>query len=434
MDTSAGRIPEWLIEEWQEIHAIEPQLFPDKNLISHIPFYSVPHSRLAESYLELCEAFGDNVSHVFLIPWLVRGGADLVALNYIRALHGRFAKNIVVITTLPHDSVWQKRLPKKVRFIEFGKKYAFLSGEEKEKLLTRLLLQMAPEVIHNINSELGYDIFIKYGQALKTVSRLYACSFCGDVSAEGGRVGYPFGHLPACFDHLTAVLTDNCWHVEDMHRIYALDRKKMIVHYQPAPNTVREMQTDEACPSEGRLKKETMDIVWAGRLDRQKRPDILLEIARRCQHMPFRFHVYGSFVLDRDRVIEKKFKAAENLTYHGTFDGLPNIRGIFDYDLFLNTSQWDGLPNILLEAISLGLPVVSSDAGGICELIRHDMTGFLISPYDHVDAYVDCLKKIYADRSVLSEIAEAARTLVQSRHSWESFVNTMKEIPGYCQT
>ena len=423
---TGNRLPDWLIREWQTIHDIEPQLFPSKQLVEHIPFYTVPNSRLAEPYTELCRLYGDGVSHVFLIPWLVRGGADLVTLNYIQAICGRFAENIVVISTLPYDSVWQKRLPANVRFIEFGKNYAFLSVEEKEKLLTRLLLQMTPEVIHNINSELGYNIFIKYGNALKTFSKLYASSFCGDVTPEGARVGYPFGPLAECFDHLTGVLTDNQSHIDVLCRTYALDKTKMTVHYQPAPVVGKKKEFDPVT-----LKKDGLDILWAGRLDRQKRPDILLEVARRCQHMPFRFHVYGSFVIDNDHAIEKRFKAAENLTYHGTFDGLPNIREISDYDLFLNTSQWDGLPNILLEAISLGLPVVSSDVGGISELVQHEYTGLLVDSYDNIDDYAKCLEQIHEDRSLLPALANNANALIQSRHTWDTFREQLKDIPGY---
>ena len=116
----------------------------------------------------------------------------------------------------------------------------------------------------------------------------------------------------------------------------------------------------------------------------------------------------------------------ENLTYHGGFDRLPSLPAE-QYDLFLYTSEWDGLPNVLLEAISLGLPIVASNVGGISELIHHEKTGFLITPYDDADQFSDCLRKIAENPSVLGPISDNAYQLVSSRHSWETFNGRMKD-------
>jgi glycosyltransferase involved in cell wall biosynthesis len=72
----------------------------------------------------------------------------------------------------------------------------------------------------------------------------------------------------------------------------------------------------------------------------------------------------------------------------------------------------------LLEAVSLGLPVIASDSGGVSELISNGVTGFIVSPFDNIDGYVDTLKKIHQDRSVLHGIAGKALKLLKSKHSW----------------
>lgn len=420
------RIPEWLIQEWRDIHSVEPEIFPEKWLIETIPTYHVPNSRIAEPYLELCSLYGEDVSHVFLVPWLVKGGADLVVINYVQSLTMQnLAKHIAVISTLNVDSPWKERLPEQARFIEFGKKFHWLSPEEQEKLLIRLLVQNSPNVIHNINSDLGYRLFVKYGKALQRMSKLYASSFCLDMTEEGRYAGYPIWYLPKCFDILEALLSENHTHLEVLEGIYAFDRKKMYVHYQPVAPVAKQKQFDGTY-----LNKETFDILWAGRLDRQKRPDILIQIAERCKDLPFRFHVYGSTVLDAD-LYTKRFEELENISYHGAFNGLPSI-DMNNYDIFLYTSQWDGMPNVLLEAVSLGLPVIASDVGGIRELIVHKKTGFLITPYTDADAYSDCLQCIFEDRSILAEIASRTFQLLAERHSWKVFNENIKKIPHYC--
>ena len=417
-------LPDWLITEWREIHAIEPELFPEAWLTQTIQVKHVFHSGIGKPYIEMCRLYGKNVSHVFLVPWLKMGGADLEALNYIEALvkYG-FGKEIVVIATCNTESPWARRLPGRIRFIEFGKLYPHLAAREQETLLTRVLIQMAPQAVHNLNSDLGYRIFVKYGKALKSVSNLYANTFCKEVTSEGQTVGYAFLYLPGCFDHLTAIASDNQAFLDDLRTLYAFDKEKLYVHYQPIQNT--EKRVRRASGGE----KERLDVLWAGRMDRQKRPDILAKIAAACADLPYVFHVYGAPLLEADRSC-KTLKRQKNVICHGGYDGFVSLLSE-RYDLFLYTSQWDGLPNVLLEAIASGLPVVASDVGGIRELIVNGKTGFLIDPYDDVDAYVACLQRICSDRSQLESAIGNAQELVRSRHSWERFRDDLGKFPGY---
>lgn len=429
MDVSSGdgeAIPSWLVEEWRDIHQLDPKLFPDQALLESVTFYlyTMPVSEIGRCYSELCALYGSNKSHVFLVPWLLRGGADLVALNYINALAQQaLAGDIVVIATVDACSPWSEKLPASVRFIPFGSSYSHLSHDEQEKLLVRLLLQKAPKVIHNINSDLGYRLFVKYGKALSSISNLYASSFCIDLGPEGNMTGYPVWYLPACFDVLKSIFSDNRKHLELLHTLYALSKEKMQIHYQPM-QSVNATRKKTVRATSGRL-----EILWAGRLDRQKRPDLLIELARKSVHLPFHFHVYGSPVMDMKKY-NYSFSRNRNITYHGHFDGLFSIPAR-DYDVFLYTSQWDGLPNILLEAISLGYPVIASNVGGVSELIIDGDTGFLVEPYDDTDRFVHCLRRIFDDRSISDTMVKNAQALVSERHSWEAFQESLTKIPGY---
>jgi glycosyltransferase involved in cell wall biosynthesis len=373
----------------------------------------------------LYDLIGDDVTHVYLVPWIMIGGADLELLNTIVALTELIPDaRIAVIATQDVNSVWKNRLPGSVRFVEFGRNYGYLPMDRQELLLTRLLLQLAPNVVHNINSKLGYRIFSKYGAALADVSRLYASSFCGDRSPEGRMAGYPFGLLNDCFDFLTGVISDNQAHVDELIRIYGMEREKFICQYHPAPKMIDSKHFDEAT-----LPKARLDVLWAGRIDRQKRPDILIAVADACRDLPFTFHAFGSSVLDADQ-FTKRFRAMDNLIFYGPFDGLTSLDAN-KFDVFLNTSQWDGLPNILLEAMSMGLPVVSSAVGGIPELIHDRVTGFLVSPFDDVSAYRKILFHLYENMEVLNTTKSAAANFIAERHGWPAFIESFKKIPGY---
>ncbi len=148
-------------------------------------------SALGSAYREMLHALGgDEVSHVFLLPWLKRGGADLVALHHISHLVGEFGAKVLVITTESSDSPWLSRLPEQVRVIDFGKFAPRLSPDAQRILLTRLLLKLAPRVIHNVNSPVGWEIYSRYGRALSQGSGLYASLFGFDYTDELEPYGY----------------------------------------------------------------------------------------------------------------------------------------------------------------------------------------------------------------------------------------------------
>ena len=118
------------------------------------------------------------------------------------------------------------------------------------------------------------------------------------------------------------------------------------------------------------------------------------------------------------------------MTYHGPFDGfesLPTER----FDVFLYTSQWDGLPNVLLEAMAAGLAVVAPDVGGVGELIIPGQTGYLISPYDDVEAFVAAIDRIAAHPGIAAELVRNGYHLLSRRHSWASFARAITSAPGY---
>ncbi|MGE3805498.1 MAG: glycosyltransferase [Gemmataceae bacterium] len=419
---SVRKPPQWVIQACRAIGSIEPLIRADDEFWSKVEDYRVPPPHSAKAYATLCAHVGGAVGHLFLVPWLKTGGADLEALNYVRvAVEQGTGSQAIVVATDDDLSPWADRLPAGVTFIPFSRIAGRLDQEAQRRLLATFLVQLGPAVIHNLNSRLGYEVFVRHGRALKQVARLFTSAFCLDYSAGGGPVGYLVDYLPHCAESLSGIFADNQHVIRWLRDTYGYDQHLLHLHYQPA-----HLRAAERREASGELQ-----VLWAARLDRQKRPDILAEVARRAQELPVHFHVYGSPVL-RDSRKSERFSSAPNLTFHGPFDGfedLPTER----FDLFLNTSQWEGLPNVLLEALACGRPVLSSDVGGIGELILHGETGLLVSPFDDVDGYVRELAAICADRGQLARLAERGHQLVAERHSWQGFRRAVEQVPGYLE-
>lgn len=415
--------PDWFIEEWRRIHEIEPELFPSPDIVSTLARYRCEKSAITSRYPEISALVGPSPTHIFLLPALKYGGADLEAIHLMTAIVDENPDSrVVCLTTENTDSPWLGKLPEKVRAIEFGKLLASFPVDEQATLLLRLLLQKSPQVIHNIHSPLGFKLFNDNGASLATQSKLFLSLFSVGLSAEGRMVGYALDYLPLIMDCLTGVFTDNRQLVNQLCDLYAFAREKFSVIYFPTRHSVK--------PQGRKTPGNSLHVLWAGRIDREKCPEVLIQIASALTALPVHFHVYGEPVLDPAGFLHlQKLKELPNVTTYGRYDGFESIPAS-KYELFLYTSQWDGLPNVLLEAITAGLPVIAPDVGGVNELIN-ETTGFLVSRPEAVDEYVEYLKIILNNYEVVIPKVEAASALVATRHSWNSFVSSLRQVPQY---
>lgn len=104
-----------------------------------------------------------------------------------------------------------------------------------------------------------------------------------------------------------------------------------------------------------------------------------------------------------------------------TFTGrLPKTEWIAlakEYDFFINTTNFDNTPVSVMEAMALGLPVVSTDVGGVPALIQHQENGILVSPKD-AEAMAQEILSLMENPSRAILLAQSARSLSQT-FDWE---------------
>jgi colanic acid/amylovoran biosynthesis glycosyltransferase len=87
-------------------------------------------------------------------------------------------------------------------------------------------------------------------------------------------------------------------------------------------------------------------------------------------------------------------------------------------DVFLHTSLTEGLPNVVLEAMSCGLAVVATDVGGTSEALREGVEGFLVPPRD-AGAVAAALRKLWRNPELRTRLGHAARARVEAEFTIE---------------
>jgi len=87
----------------------------------------------------------------------------------------------------------------------------------------------------------------------------------------------------------------------------------------------------------------------------------------------------------------------------------------------------DGLPNVVLEALASGTPLVSTPAGGIASVVEHGRTGLLVPERDP-DALAAAIEMLLADGALRTRIGEAARREVCERYTWDQYAARLEAI------
>jgi glycosyltransferase involved in cell wall biosynthesis len=415
-------LPSWAASEMEEIAAtLDPAFHPVGPITPHLQYYAMPleHHYPGIVYARLRRQVTGKIDVVILVPWLKQGGADLGAIHFATALHDTFGKKVLVIGTEAADSPWASRLPEGVQFLDAGTDMAQLSADERRLVMVRLMLQLAPETIHLMNSYLGWQMVASHAKALRHTTRLYASLYCDDVSEGGQLVGYAQSFLMDCYESLDGVISDNGVVGAEWSR--SMGMAPSLFHVVPFP--VRE----PARPLPPQMPA-ARTLLWAGRLDRQKRPDVLLAIA---QAMPdWTFDVYGQAVVNQESPAMAGLRKAPNVRLRGAFNDFYTVVRP-DHLALVYTTQWDGMPNILLEAARAGLPIVAPAVGGIVEFIPNE---WLVPGCADVAAFAAQIRRLAEDTDAREERTRLLAQRVAQQHSWEAFVASIGRVPGYLHT
>ncbi|WP_144058897.1 glycosyltransferase [Rhodopirellula sp. SWK7] len=96
-------------------------------------------------------------------------------------------------------------------------------------------------------------------------------------------------------------------------------------------------------------------------------------------------------------------------------------------DLYALSSRREGLPNVVLEAMAMGVPVLATRVAGMPTLISDDVNGRLVEP-DDMDELQQALAALIADPSARQRYGEAGRQTVEERFSFEGRMKKMVDV------
>jgi len=115
---------------------------------------------------------------------------------------------------------------------------------------------------------------------------------------------------------------------------------------------------------------------------------------------------------------------ADAVIFAGVREDVPRVLGLMD--VFALSSTSEGTPNVLMEAMAAGLPVVATDVGGVPEVVEHGSSGLLVEAGDG-PAMGGSLLEILNDPARADSMGERGRALARARYDINAVVAKVED-------
>jgi len=230
--------------------------------------------------------------------------------------------------------------------------------------------------------------------------------------------------------------------IADFTRKYLIDTynipKGMVTLIYQGTDIRRFRSTQEAraeAPQRYPLPENTGPILGCvGSFEHRKGQSVLLEAVYRLVAGPLP-HLH--LILVGDGPDEEMLKAQgktmglEKSVHFFPFTGEPEY--VFErIDITVLPSLYkEGLPNVLLESMTMGVPVVASNLGGVSEVVLESETGYVVEPGDS-EQLADAIHWLWSDPAAYRRMSECGRGLVEARFDKEKQFNRFLDYFRCC--
>ena len=155
--------------------------------------------------------------------------------------------------------------------------------------------------------------------------------------------------------------------------------------------------------------RSTVLLGFVGHLVAQKRPEVAVEVLAAVRAMGVDAHLAVTGEGQRAELVRQRIRyhdLDDHVTLLGHREEVETVLGALD--VFLLTSEGEGMPGVVIEAQMAGTPVVSFPVGGVAEVVDHGRTGLVMAD-DDVDVMARAVAELAADSERLTAMGGAAR-------------------------
>lgn len=337
----------------------------------------------------------NKINILFIIPWMITGGADLFNLNLVKGLDkNKFS--ITIITTEPNKNILRQYFEKSAENQEIATVYdltSFLDQKYWVSFINYIIEKNNINVILNSNSKTGYSMLPYLKSKNPQIPIIDYVHMEEWYNRNGG-----YSRYSAMYESVidkTLVCNEN-------------SRKILIDYFKRNKNEVEtvyigvdEKTFDPEKYNKNEIKQKYLGaeknkkvISYICRISEQKRPMLFLQVIAKLKEtrQDFKVIVVGDGnLLSRMKEEAQKLNLGGDIIFTGNLQNTAEIYKISD--LTVNCSIKEGLALTSYESLSMGVPVVSSDVGGQKELITDNVGKIIKLRQNEKDFYSEDYNK-----------------------------------------
>jgi glycosyltransferase involved in cell wall biosynthesis len=165
-----------------------------------------------------------------------------------------------------------------------------------------------------------------------------------------------------------------------------------------------------------------------GRLSEEKGFDLLIRAADRLLHEGHDFELWIVGTGDQRPTLEQLINDLGRADRVRLLGYRADVLDIYDaMDVFALSSLREGLPNVVLEALALQVPVVATRIAGLPRLIRDGVEGLLVAPGSQEDL-AGGIRRLLCDEALRGQLAAGGRMTIEERYSFRIRMDKMRVV------
>lgn len=390
-----------------------------KNLIDLI--MTTTYHMMMEAWIYVLAKLGRILSHisplklektVYLFPFYHIGGAEQVHLDILKTVKNE--SNTVIFTNHSRNKALLSEFSKYADVLDlsvyssnplfYGFFVGFIAGS----------INKYSSLVFGSNSAIYYRILNQVRPDIRKGDLIHA--FGGGVEDASIKAIPLLNYRVTISDRTRQDLIDQYANLGLSSYSKRIEIIRNFVKIKPAdnPNLVKD--------------GELLKLLYVGRAGFEKRIHLVGMIAKECHQarlldkiqiigglegsMPDKYKQYCEFLpeISDKSVLEKHYKKN---------------------DILLLTSEREGVPMVIMEAMANGLVVVSTDVGGVSEVIDNNKSGYIVKSENEdgiVSAFVEIIKDLSKHRRKMSRIKQTAYNYAKTNFSQETFEKSYRQL------
>ena len=311
---------------------------------------------------------------------------------------------------------------KPMRIKNLGRKISLTNDLKAAREIRKVIVKVSPDIIHTHTFKAGLLVRAQRNRIEESLGKKikFVHTFHGHLFDDPEFKGFKAFAIKA----IEKKLSKNSDQLITVGEIVKSDLdgkgiygKKKTISIPPAVTPLKLQSKSSALKKYGGKNKNRVGVLWLARVTGVKNPQRVIEIAKRLPEIGF-YLAGGGDLLERI-----KNQAPKNLKILGWQDA-KSVLPIAD--IFLSTSENEGMPIALIEAQLAGIPVVATNVGSVPEVVLHNKSGIICNKSN--DELIAAIKKLAQSKALRTKFGKVGRAHALKSFSEKNLISAHKRL------